>query len=64
LASGLRYGFKTEAEVLARELREELGLSYSDPLDCFALAEHFGIPVVALSVSARQEARFSDWRMS
>ena len=45
---GLRRGFKTEANHIAREVREELGLRFSDPLDPWALARHLEIPVVPL----------------
>ncbi len=45
----LRRGFKTEANHTAREVREELGLRWADPLDPWALARHLEIPVVPLS---------------
>ncbi len=45
----LRRGFKTEANHIAREVREELGLRFIDPLDPWALARHLEIPVVPLS---------------
>ena len=45
----VRRGFKTEAESIALEVRAELGLSSTDPLDPLALADHLDIPVVALS---------------
>ncbi len=48
MAGGLRYGFKTEAERIALSVRSELGLTPSDRLDSFALADHLGIPVVSL----------------
>ena len=35
-------GFKTEAETIAIELRDEIGLSAHDRLDCTALAGHLG----------------------
>ena len=44
----LRRGFKTEAERIAQLVRADLGLGPLDPLDCFALAEDWGIPVVSL----------------
>ena len=47
--SGLAWGFKSDANRIARELREELGLQSASPLDPWALAEHLGIPVVPLS---------------
>lgn len=48
MAEELRPGFKTEAEKTARLVRAELGLGPLDALDCFALAEAWGIPVVSL----------------
>ena len=44
----LRRGFKAEAETIARVVRAELGLGPLDALDCFALAEAWGIPVVSV----------------
>jgi hypothetical protein len=44
-----RRGFKTEAESLAAEVRQELGLQTLDPLDPLLLARHLEIPVMALS---------------
>lgn len=41
----LRRGFKTEANAIAREVRAELGLAASSPLDIWALAEHLAIPL-------------------
>lgn len=46
---GLRRGFKTEANALAREVRADLGLAASDPLDPWKLAEFLEIPVQSLS---------------
>lgn len=48
--SPLRRGFKTEANTLAREIRQELGLKPADPLDPRRLARELEIPLVALSV--------------
>jgi Zn-dependent peptidase ImmA (M78 family) len=48
VAEQLRPGFKAEAEKIAQLVRAELGLGPLDPLDCFALAEAWGIPVVSL----------------
>jgi hypothetical protein len=48
VAEELRRGFKTEAENIAQLVRAELGLGPLDALDCFALAEAWGIPVVSL----------------
>lgn len=45
----LRYGFKNEAEQLAKQLRGELGLKPADPLCMWALADHLAIPVWPLS---------------
>lgn len=44
----MRRGFKTEAEKIAQLVRAELGLGPLDALDCFVLAEEWGIPVVSL----------------
>jgi Zn-dependent peptidase ImmA (M78 family) len=48
VAEELRRGFKAEAEKIAQVVRAELGLQPLDALDCFALAEAWGIPVVSL----------------
>jgi len=45
----LRRGFKTEANDIAREVRDELGLRCADPLDPWALAHHLEIPVMPLN---------------
>ena len=45
----MRRGFKTEANRMAREVRKELSLSPTSPLDVWALAKHLGIPVRPLS---------------
>lgn len=44
-----RWGFKTEANDIARDIRAELGLKLADPLDPWALAQHLEIPVIGLS---------------
>jgi hypothetical protein len=44
----LRRGFKAEAECLAIELREEIGLSPRDRLDPQMLADLYGIPAIDL----------------
>jgi hypothetical protein len=44
----LRHGFKSEAERTADLVRGDLGLGPLDRLECFALAEAWGIPVVSL----------------
>lgn len=46
---GYRRGFKTEAEDIALGLRAELGVAAQAPVCMRQLAEHLGIPVVALS---------------
>jgi IrrE N-terminal-like domain len=48
VAGEFRRGFKAEAETIAQVVRAELGLGLLDPLDCFALADAWGIPVVSL----------------
>ncbi len=45
----MRRGFKTEANAIAREVRAELSLSRTSPLDVWRLAEHLEIPVLPLS---------------
>lgn len=45
----LRRGFKTDAERIAEAVRGELGLSPTSPLDCMAVCEKLGIPVVKVS---------------
>jgi Zn-dependent peptidase ImmA (M78 family) len=44
-----RHGFKSEANAIAREVREELGLRMLDGLDPWLLADHLAIPVIGLS---------------
>jgi Zn-dependent peptidase ImmA (M78 family) len=51
----LRWGFKSEANTIARDLRRELALGVATPLDPWRLAAHLDIPVVNLS-SMRAEA--------
>lgn len=46
---GLRRGFKTEAEAVAREVRSEMGLASHQPLSPWNLAEHLGVPLLRLS---------------
>lgn len=48
----LRRGFKTEANDIARDIRQELGLRLADPLDPWALAKLLAIPVVPLGALA------------
>ena len=45
----MRRGFKTEAKWIARQARNDLGLSLTDPLDPWKLAELLEIPVIRLS---------------
>ncbi len=54
---GYRWGFKTEANATALEVRRELGLHALDPLDPFALARHLEIPVISLSEYAATSDR-------
>ncbi len=53
----LRRGFKTMAERLSIEVREELQLASTDLLDPRVLAKHLGIPVVGLGDLRRNGAR-------
>jgi IrrE N-terminal-like domain len=48
VADELRRGFKADAERIAELVRSDLGLGPLDRLDCFGLAETWGIPVVSL----------------
>ena len=48
MAAELRRGFKADAERTAELVRRDLGLEPLDRLDCFALADAWGIPVVSL----------------
>jgi hypothetical protein len=41
----LRWGFKSEANAIARDLRRELGLALTDPLDPWRLAAHSVFPL-------------------
>lgn len=50
----LRRGFKTEAEMIARDVRQELALGSTDPLDPWILAEHLCLPVLPLSALLSQ----------
>lgn len=45
----LKRGFKTEAHKIAREIREELKLAPTAPLNPWELAEYLSIPVLTLS---------------
>lgn len=45
----MRRGFKTEAKEIAREVRGDLGIGMTDPLDPWRLAKWLGIPVFRLS---------------
>lgn len=57
MTDALVRGFKSLAERLALEVRSELGLNAFDRLDPYALAEHLGIPVIALGDLAESGAR-------
>ena len=46
---GYRRGFKSEANTIAREIREELGLTMLDALNPWILADHLDVPVTPLS---------------
>jgi hypothetical protein len=45
----MRRGFKSEARAIAGEVRGELGVQPTDPLNPSALAQHLSIPVIPLS---------------
>lgn len=59
----LRRGFKAEANDIAREVRTELGLAPTDPLDPWRLAQQLDIPVQTLS-SMRENAPFAAYHFS
>jgi Zn-dependent peptidase ImmA (M78 family) len=46
----MRRGFKSQAENISAELRDELELTLHEPLDCTELAEHLCIPVDPVTV--------------
>lgn len=52
----MRTGLKAEAEKISFEIREELGLSLSQPLDSYILANHLGISIIKLSDLLNQDA--------
>ncbi|WP_047540080.1 ImmA/IrrE family metallo-endopeptidase [Methylotenera versatilis] len=45
----LRRGFKSEANQIARQIRDELGLKYFDPLNPLELASYLEIKVIPIS---------------
>ena len=45
----LKHGFKSEANRIARQIRAELGLKYSDPLNPFELATYLNIKIIPIS---------------
>lgn len=53
--SALRRGFKSEANVLARAVRADLGLGAAAALNPWALARFLGIPILPLSALAEVE---------
>jgi hypothetical protein len=48
MAVTLRRGFKTEAERISIGLRQELGLSPFERLDCTQLCKHLGVPILTI----------------
>lgn len=54
-----RRGFKTEANELALEMREELGLRAESPLCPFSLAMHLEIKVVSLMNLCQQDPKLA-----
>lgn len=53
-------GFKTYANKLVETIRNELGVTLYQPLDCDSLAEHLCIPVITFS-SLRPAVGGEDW---
>jgi hypothetical protein len=51
----LRRGFKSEANWLARNVRDELGIASHLPLCPWRLAELLGFPVISISEFAESE---------
>lgn len=49
VASALRRGFKTEAELIALEIRGELSLTAVHRLDPYMLADHLAVPIVSIT---------------
>lgn len=49
MSDHLRRGFKSEAEEISAEIREELGIGPDARLDCQALADHLCIPVAPVT---------------
>jgi Zn-dependent peptidase ImmA (M78 family) len=56
-----RRGFKTEANDIARDIRGELGLRMTDPLDPWNLAEYLNIPIINLSDFATDAPRAASY---
>ncbi len=50
----LRWGFKTEANEIARQVRSELGLTSTSPLDPRRLANHLEVPVWGFAAISEQ----------
>ncbi|MCR9293806.1 MAG: ImmA/IrrE family metallo-endopeptidase [bacterium] len=57
----LRYGFKTEAESHARELRKEMQIQEDQPICPWALAEHLAIRTCAISKYRQLEPKAIDY---
>ena len=55
-----RRGFKSQAEALALELRQDLGLSATDRFDPREACAHLAIPVAAIAWLARRDSEASD----
>jgi Zn-dependent peptidase ImmA (M78 family) len=52
----LRRGFKSEAEEISLEIRDELGVGVAQRLDAQALADHLAIPVAPVTALERHGA--------
>lgn len=59
----LRRGFKTEAHDISREIRCELKLALTDPLDPWLLANYLEIPISTLSFM-KDDAPFAAYHFS
>jgi Zn-dependent peptidase ImmA (M78 family) len=56
MASSLRRGFKSDAEEISREIREELCVGMGERLNCQVLADHLGIPVAPVTALEKHGA--------
>ncbi len=60
----LRRGFKTEAQQLAKSLRQELGVRVDEPFDPRSIAAHLEIPLIRLSEMKSSAPFAASWYSS